>query len=79
VLAGAAAARAAWMPSSLSAPRYATAASSLGSKIFIAGGYRLERVTPVDQFKYSAHVELVGVFRRKDGRAQSHRFQRKNT
>ena len=32
--------------------------------IFIAGGYRLEQVTPVDQFKYSAHVELVGVFRR---------------
>ncbi len=49
------------------------------AKILIAGGYRLERVTPVDQFKYSAHVELVGVFRRKDGRAQSHRFQRKNT
>jgi len=32
--------------------------------ILPAGGYRLERVTPVDQFKYSAHVELVGVFRR---------------
>lgn len=30
----------------------------------IAGGYRLERVTPVDQFKYSGHVEVVGVFRR---------------
>ncbi|KAB1074750.1 class I SAM-dependent RNA methyltransferase [Methylobacterium planeticum] len=30
----------------------------------IAGGYRLERVTPVDQFAYSAHVEVVGVFRR---------------
>ncbi|GEP10495.1 class I SAM-dependent RNA methyltransferase [Methylobacterium gnaphalii] len=30
----------------------------------IAGGYRLERVTPVDQFRYSGHVELVGVFRR---------------
>jgi 23S rRNA (uracil1939-C5)-methyltransferase len=32
--------------------------------ILIAGGYRLERVTPVDQFKYSAHAELAGVFRR---------------
>ena len=32
--------------------------------ILIAGGYRLERVTPVDQFLYSPHVELVGVFRR---------------
>lgn len=28
------------------------------------GGYRLESVTPVDQFLYSPHVELVGVFRR---------------
>lgn len=30
----------------------------------VAGGYRLERVTPVDQFAWSSHVELVGVFRR---------------
>ncbi len=30
----------------------------------VAGGYRLESVTPVDQFKYSGHVEVVGVFRR---------------
>lgn len=29
-----------------------------------AGGYALKGVTPVDQFRYSAHVELVGVFRR---------------
>ena len=32
--------------------------------ILIEGGYRLERVTPVDQFKYSPHLEIVGVFRR---------------
>lgn len=32
--------------------------------ILIAGGFRLERLTPVDQFKYTPHVELVGVFRR---------------
>ncbi|WP_425531968.1 class I SAM-dependent RNA methyltransferase [Ancylobacter koreensis] len=32
--------------------------------ILLTGGYRLEKVTPVDQFLYSAHVELVGVFRR---------------
>lgn len=31
----------------------------------VAGGYRLERVTPVDQFLWSEHVELVGVFRRR--------------
>ncbi len=32
--------------------------------ILIGGGYTLERVTPVDQFVFSAHVELVGVFTR---------------
>jgi 23S rRNA (uracil1939-C5)-methyltransferase len=32
--------------------------------ILIAGGYRLTRVTPVDQFRHSAHVELVGLFER---------------
>ena len=30
------------------------------ARILIDGGYRLERVTPVDQFLYAAHVELVG-------------------
>ena len=28
------------------------------------GGYRLTSVTPVDQFRYSAHVEIVGRFER---------------
>ena len=32
--------------------------------ILIEGGYALAGVTPVDQFRYSAHVELVGLFRR---------------
>ncbi|EPR09711.1 RNA methyltransferase [Sphingobium indicum IP26] len=30
----------------------------------VAGGYRLERVRPVGQFRWSTHVELVGIFRR---------------
>jgi 23S rRNA (uracil1939-C5)-methyltransferase len=34
------------------------------ARILIGGGYRLTQVTPVDQFRYSAHVELVGVFQR---------------
>ncbi|MEX0644315.1 MAG: hypothetical protein WD076_03340 [Parvularculaceae bacterium] len=32
--------------------------------ILSRGGYRLFKVTPVDQFVYSPHVELVGVFER---------------
>lgn len=32
--------------------------------ILRAGGYALSQVRPVDQFVYSAHVELVGIFRR---------------
>ena len=32
------------------------------ARILIDGGYRLTRVTPVDQFRYSHHVEVVGRF-----------------
>ena len=34
------------------------------ARLLIAGGYRLERVTPVDQFRHSAHLELVAMFSR---------------
>ncbi len=34
------------------------------AKILIDGGYSCESITPVDQFRHSAHVETVGVFRR---------------
>jgi 23S rRNA (uracil1939-C5)-methyltransferase len=34
------------------------------ARILVDGGYRLVRVTPVDQFLYSAHVELVARFQR---------------
>ena len=34
------------------------------ARILVEGGYRLERVVPVDQFKWAAHVEIVGLFMR---------------
>ena len=34
------------------------------ARILSDGGYRLTSVTPVDQFRYSAHVEIVGRFER---------------
>ncbi|MBM3580761.1 MAG: hypothetical protein FJX37_02205 [Alphaproteobacteria bacterium] len=34
------------------------------ARILADGGWTLERVTPVDQFLYSAHLELVAVFSR---------------
>ena len=30
----------------------------------VAGGYRLESIQPVGQFRWSTHVEMVGIFRR---------------
>jgi 23S rRNA (uracil1939-C5)-methyltransferase len=34
------------------------------AKILIDGGYKIEGVTPVDQFRHTPHVELVARFRR---------------
>jgi len=36
--------------------------------ILVEGGYQLTRVTPVDQFLYSSHVEVVALFRRQPRR-----------
>ncbi|MBT6096519.1 MAG: class I SAM-dependent RNA methyltransferase [Rhodospirillaceae bacterium] len=36
------------------------------AEILIQGGYSLESVSPVDQFKYTSHVEMIGVFKRVD-------------
>jgi 23S rRNA (uracil1939-C5)-methyltransferase len=35
------------------------------ARILVDGGYRLEGVTPVDQFRHTPHVELVARFERK--------------
>lgn len=32
--------------------------------LLVAGGYRLQTVTPFDQFRHSPHLECVGIFRR---------------
>ncbi|MBZ6075884.1 class I SAM-dependent RNA methyltransferase [Microvirga puerhi] len=40
--------------------------------ILISSGYQLERIVPVDQFKYSSHLEVVGVLR-KSGKKPSAR------
>jgi 23S rRNA (uracil1939-C5)-methyltransferase len=34
------------------------------ARILVDGGYRLEGVTPVDQFRHTPHVELVAKFAR---------------
>lgn len=34
------------------------------ARTLIDGGYRLDRVTPIDQFLWSPHIELVATFRR---------------
>lgn len=34
------------------------------ARVLVAGGYRLERVIPVDQFVWTPHLELVALFRR---------------
>jgi 23S rRNA (uracil1939-C5)-methyltransferase len=34
------------------------------ARILVDGGYRIEGVTPIDQFLFAAHVEAVAVFAR---------------
>lgn len=34
------------------------------ARLLAEGGYELQAVTPIDQFPWSAHVEMVGVFKR---------------
>jgi 23S rRNA (uracil1939-C5)-methyltransferase len=34
------------------------------ARLLIDGGYRLDAVTPIDQFLFSAHIEAVAIFHR---------------
>ena len=34
------------------------------ARILVDGGYRMESVTPLDQFLWSPHVEVIAVFRK---------------
>jgi len=42
----------------------AAASFARDARILVDGGYKLVSVTPVDQFRYSFHVEIVGKFER---------------
>jgi len=41
--------------------------------ILISSGYRLERLVPVDQFKHSPHLEVVGILRKDVAKKMSRR------
>jgi 23S rRNA (uracil1939-C5)-methyltransferase len=41
--------------------------------LLIAAGFNLEEVIPVDQFKYSPHIEILGVFQREPRRGPRRR------
>ena len=44
------------------------------ARILIEGGFQIESVTPLDQFRFSAHVEIAAVFRRPKPKARVRRL-----
>ena len=44
------------------------------ARVLIDGGFQVESVTPLDQFRFSAHVELAAVFRRSKPKARARRL-----
>jgi 23S rRNA (uracil1939-C5)-methyltransferase len=44
------------------------------ARILIDGGFHIESVTPLDQFRFSAHVEIAAVFRRPKPKARARRL-----
>ncbi len=41
--------------------------------VLISGGFTARRITPVDQFRYAPHVEIVAVFSRRHGQKRAKR------
>ncbi len=46
------------------------------ARILIDGGFRISDVTPLDQFRYSPHVEIAAVFRRERAKTSARRLLR---
>ena len=44
------------------------------ARILVDGGFQIESVTPLDQFRFSAHVEIAAVFRRPKLKARGRRL-----
>jgi 23S rRNA (uracil1939-C5)-methyltransferase len=44
------------------------------ARILIDGGFHIDSVTPLDQFRFSAHVEIAAVFRRPKSKTRARRL-----
>jgi 23S rRNA (uracil1939-C5)-methyltransferase len=44
------------------------------ARILVDGGFQVESVIPLDQFRFSAHVEIAAVFRRAKKKGRARRF-----
>jgi 23S rRNA (uracil1939-C5)-methyltransferase len=44
------------------------------ARILVDGGFGIETVTPLDQFRSSPHVEIAAVFRRKSAKPRARRL-----
>ncbi len=44
------------------------------ARVLVDGGFQVESVTPLDQFRFSAHVEIAAVFRRSWPKARKRRL-----
>jgi 23S rRNA (uracil1939-C5)-methyltransferase len=44
------------------------------ARVLIDSGFQIERATPLDQFRFSAHVEIAAVFRRSKPKARARRL-----